>query len=621
MVLKEVKALRRQGRTGDALALLREHLANGAVPPEKLDAAGRSILEMLGAEAAPIPAQHILLLGQCTTSFLKTALVAVAHGQGALLAASDGGYDTVLQDLAACQGRPDVVIVVPWHQRLLAPGERSPDARIQDELAYLQQVWAAVAARGSRLVQVGYDCMGPGASGYGLASAAQAQVGLVRAMDAAVRAALPPSSYFLDLQQVAGALGRRSFYDARGYFWTKQPFSWSGLELLARHLWAAVRAVTSGPNKVLVLDLDNTLWGGVVGEEGALGIRLGEGAEGEAFQAFQRYCKELSERGVLLAVCSKNNPNDAREPFEKNPDMVLSLQDFAAFDVSWDPKSVALERIAEELRLGLDSFVFMDDNPAERRQIRMALPMVHVVEVPEDPAHFVAALEDGLYFEAAAVTHADRARSEQYRTEAQRREHLQSSSSLTEYLASLEMKADVRPIDGADLTRVAQLMGKTNQFNLTTRRHSEVDVSQLLESPRSVALSLRLSDRFGDYGLISVVLGVPDAGDGESLRIDTWLMSCRAIGRSVEQFMLNRIVAAARELGYTSVVGEYLATPKNVLVSDLYPKLGFSPSGGIPGGERFVLSLRDHVAQATAVSSATYSSLPREAPAHTSGTP
>jgi FkbH-like protein len=530
--------------------------------------------------------------------------VAVAHRHGALLAASDGGYDNVLQDLAASQDRPDVVIVLPWHQRLLAPGERSPEARIEDELAYLQQVWAAVAARGSRLVQVGYDCMGPGASGYGLASAARAQVGLVRAMDAAVREALPGSSYFVDLQQVAGTLGRRSFYDARAYFWTKQPFSWTGLELLARHLWAATRAVTSGPKKVLVLDLDNTLWGGVVGEEGALGIRLGEDAEGEAFQAFQRYCKELSERGVLLAVCSKNNPDDAREPFEKNPNMLLTLADFAAFEVSWDPKSVALERIAERLQLGLDSFVFMDDNPAERRQIRMALPMVEVVEAPLDPAGFVAALEDGLYFEAAAVTSADRARSEQYRTEAQRREHRQSSASLAEYLASLQMKADVRRIDGADLPRVAQLMGKTNQFNLTTRRHSEGDVSRLLETPRSLGMTLRLADRFGDYGLISVVLAVPEAGaDGSTLRIDTWLMSCRAIGRTVEQFMLNRIVAAARELGYTYLVGEYLPTPKNVLVADLYPRLGFSAAGDVPGGHRYVLSLPEHVAQGTAVSS------------------
>jgi FkbH-like protein len=604
MVLKEIKALRRQGLVTEALDLLRQRLSERAVPPEKLDAAGRSILEMLEAEGAPPPAQRVLLVGQCTTSFLKTSLVAVAHGQGSLISVEEGGYDSVLQDLASRGDRPDVVVVVPWHQRLLSAGERSHAERIDDELAFFRQVWAWVESRGSRLVQVGYDWTGPGPAGYGLASAAHAHVGLLRAMDAALREAAPNNAYFVDLQQISGSLGRRAFYDARTYFWTKQPFSWPGLELLSRHLWAATRALTTGPKKVLVLDLDNTLWGGVVGEEGPLGIRLGTGPEGEAFQAFQKYCKGLAARGVLLAVCSKNNPEDAREPFKQNPDMLLRLEDFAAFDASWDPKSVALERIAETLRLGLESFVFMDDNPAERRQIRMALPMVEVVEAPEDAADFVAVLEDGLYFEAAAITSADRERNEQYRVEAQRREHQQGSGSLDEYLASLQMRADVRRIDGADLTRVAQLIGKTNQFNLTTRRHTAGDVRLLLETKRSVGLSLRLQDRFGDYGLISVVLALPDpSAERPTLSIDTWLMSCRAIARGVEGFLLNQLASAARELGYEALVGEYLPSSKNGLVAEMYPKLGFTPAGTFDsGGQRFVLLLGDHAPRATAVS-------------------
>jgi FkbH-like protein len=537
------------------------------------------------------------MLGQCNTSFSKTALAAVAHAQGSLLAVEEGGYDSVLQELATLQRRPDVVVVLPWHQRLLAPGERSPEARLDDEIEFLRHVWALVEARGSRLVQVGYDHTGPGPAGHALGATPQGDVGLLRALNAALQKALPRGAYFVDLEQVAGAVGRRSFYDARTYFWTKQPFSTRGVERLAQHLWAGVRAVTSGPKKVLVLDLDNTLWGGVVGEEGPLGVRLGSGAgpEAEAFSAFQSFCKSLTRRGILLAVCSKNNPADAREAFEKNPHMQLRLDDFAAFDASWDPKSRALERIAETLSLGVDSFVFFDDNPAERSEVRMALPSVAVVEVPPDPADYIAALEDSLYFEAALVTRADRERSEQYRSEARRRVQQESSGSLQEYLASLEMVADVRAIDEADLSRVAQLIGKTNQFNLTTRRHSAGDVQKLLQDAKNIGLTLRLRDRFGDYGLISVVLGASEPGAlRPTLRLDTWLMSCRAIARGVEQFMLNQIARAARERGYELLLGEYIASAKNQLVANLYPKLGFTPLGGpVEGRQRHVLDLSE----------------------------
>jgi FkbH-like protein len=603
MGIDDVKSLRKQGRIAEALDLLRRELSEGNVAAEKLDAAGRAVLGMLASPGAPSPAYQVLLLGQCTTSFLKTALVSVAHGQGTLLRVEEGGYDSVLQDLATAASRPDAVIILPWHQRLLAGDARSASARIQDELEYFRQVWDHVLGRGSRLIQVGFDWTGPGAEGYGLGASAQGPVGLVRAMDAALRDALPKGAFFVDLQQVAGSLGRRAFYDPRAYYWTKQPFSWPGLELLSRHLWAGIRALTTGPKKVLALDLDNTLWGGVVGEEGPLGIRLGGTPEGEAFIAFQKYCKALGERGIVLAVCSKNNPADAREAFEKNPDMILRLDNFAAFEASWDPKSVALQRAADTLRLGLDSFVFMDDNPAERRQVRMALPMVDVVEAPEDPAHFIRALEEGLYFEAASITVADHERNEQYQSEARRREHEQKSGSIEEYLTSLEMRADVRPITADDLPRVVQLIGKTNQFNLTTRRYSEGDLGALLGAPGNLALSLRLQDRFGDYGLISIVLGVPDPTAGHpALRLDVWLMSCRAIARGVESYLLNRVAAAARELGYRSLLGEYIATAKNELVADLYPKLGFDPlEPSRVGSARFVLNLSAFAPRPTAV--------------------
>ena len=198
----------------------------------------------------------------------------------------------------------------------------------------------------------------------------------------ALRANLPAGSFFVDLEQVAGMIGRERFYDPRRYFWTKQPFSEAGTVRLAEHIWAGIRAVTTGPKKVLVVDLDNTLWGGVVGEKGPLGIEFGDSPEGEAYRALQKYLKGLAARGIVLAVASKNNAEDAREPFEKNPDMILGLDDFAAFEAGWGPKGQALERIAQTLNLGLDSLVFLDDNPAEGEQVRQAVPEVSVVEPP-----------------------------------------------------------------------------------------------------------------------------------------------------------------------------------------------------------------------------------------------
>ena len=402
----------------------------------------------------------------------------------------------------------------------------------------------------------------------------------MRAVNQQLRDGLPPGAVFCDLEQISGEIGRNRFYDARRYYWTKQPFSEEGLVRLVEHLAAGIRALTTGPKKVLVLDLDNTLWGGVVGETGPLGITIGEGADGEAYTAFQKHVKGLSARGIVLAASSKNNDSDAREPFEKNPNMVLSLDDFAHFEATWDPKAVTLRKIAQTLRLGLDSFVFFDDNPAEREHIRQALPEVAVVEVPPDPAEYIRALDRELFFEAVDITNEDRIRAEQYLSERRRRDTETTFESLDGYLTSLEMTGDVRAIDEGDMDRVVQLIGKTNQFNLTTRRHGLAKVRQMLDLPATVGLTLRMSDRFGDHGLVSLIIAtsVPGA-ELPTLAIDTWLMSCRVISRTAEEFFLNALIAAAREAGVSRLVGEYVPTAKNGLVRELYDRLGFERRG------------------------------------------
>jgi FkbH-like protein len=314
-----------------------------------------------------------------------------------------------------------------------------------------------------------------------------------------------------------------------------------------------------------------------VGETGPLDITLGETPDGEAFRAFQHHVKALGRRGVILAICSKNNREDALSPFGQNPQMVLALEDFAHVEASWQPKSEGLRRIAENLNLGLDSFVFFDDNPAEREEIRQALPEVEVVDVPTDPADYVAAIQSGHWFEAVELTSTDFERAAQYQRENQRRELRKSFASIEDYLQSLEMCGSVGCVDDSALQRVVQLLAKTNQFNLTTRRHSTDDVRHLLAQPRSIGLVFSLQDKFGDHGLVSVLLAVPDSNSPhKTLRIDTWLMSCRVINRTAEQFLFNELLSRARDLGYASVAGEFIPTRKNALVADLLDRLGFA---------------------------------------------
>ncbi len=573
--LAQYRSLRKEGRLAEALVLARAHLRiqePGAITPWA--PLIRKDVDAAFPDGKPL---RVLVVGQCTTSYLLPLLAAWSWVEGVHIAAAEGGYDQVMQDLMAVTEAPDVVVLLPWHQRLLAPDARTAADRIEDEMAFLQQCWQQVARLKSKLVQVGYDWAVPGALGYSLSARRDGDVALVRQANASLHASMPAGTFFVDLESLSAWHGKLGFYDERNYHWLKQPFTPLGLSVLARHIAAGLRTFTSGRRKVLVLDLDNTLWGGVVGELGAAGVAMGRtSAAGEAFLAFQHFAKRLKASGILLAACSKNNDADAREPFEKNPEFALKMEDFAAFHASWDPKPSRMREIARELNLGLDAFVFFDDNPAERAHMRAELPEVLVVEVPEEPAHYIRALQQALAFEAVDVTAADSERASQYTAEASRRQASERAASPEEYLASLGMKAAVEPVTEKNLDRVTDLVTKTNQFNLTTRRHSRAAIEAMSGASRAVCFALSLSDRFGDYGIVAVVLGVPS--DETTLRVDTWLMSCRAMGRTVEHFTLNALVEAARAQGYGKIAAEYLPTAKNVPVKALLPDFGFVPA-------------------------------------------
>ena len=362
---------------------------------------------------------------------------------------------------------------------------------------------------------------------------------------------------------------------------------------LAARLLAARQGLSA---KCLVLDLDNTVWGGVIGDDGLEGIKLGQGSPmGEAFVALQRYALGLSQRGIILAVCSKNDEANALLPFEKHPEMILKRSDIACFVANWEDKATNLREIARRLNIGLDALVFVDDNPFERNIVRRELPMVSVPEMAEDSALYPQTLADGGYFETLTLTGEDLERTQQYQANLDREKLKASTTDLAGYLQSLKMELQWSAFDRIGLQRIVQLINKTNQFNLTTRRYTEPEVVAVMENPQASTLQLRLLDCFGDNGIIGIILAQLD--EANRLVIDTWLMSCRVLGRGVEQATLGLIVEEARRLGAKELIGEYRPTAKNGMVSDHYAKLGFLPvEETAEGGTRWNLALTSYQA-------------------------
>lgn len=402
-----------------------------------------------------------------------------------------------------------------------------------------------------------------------------------------------------DLEFLTNRRGALASADDRGWFESKQPGSPDLIVDAARELATIVVSLRRPPKKVLVLDLDNTVWGGVIGDDGLAGIEIGDTSpRGEAFKAFQRYAKSLTARGVLLGVCSKNDHANAVEPFEKHPEMVLRMDDFASFCANWDPKADNIRRMAAELNLGLDSFVFVDDNAAEVEIVRQFAPEVTAIHIGDDPSQFVAMLQDARLFEPTSVTADDAKRTEQYRSERERKALLSSAVDMDAYLESLEMEGLISDFAPVDVPRLSQLINKSNQFNLTTRRRSEGEVTALIDDPSHACFSVRLKDRFGDHGLIAIAIGTVDGAD---MVIDTWLMSCRVLKRNVEDEVLNELVRLAEERGCSTLVGVYLPTAKNGMVKAHYPSLGFECVSESDERSEYRLDVRSYQPRSTPI--------------------
>ena len=385
------------------------------------------------------------------------------------------------------------------------------------------------------------------------------------------------SHLLLDAGALASLVGQAAWSAGRYWYAAKYPFAAAMIPLYADNLMRIVAAQMGRSRRVLVLDLDNTLWGGVVGDDGIEGLALGNGsALGEAHSALQRMALSLKERGVILCISSKNDEAIALDAFRNHPEMILKEGDIVAFRINWDDKAANIKAISETIDLGLDSFVFLDDNPAERKRVRDALPAVAVPELPEDPSDWPAVFAAAGYFEQAGFSNEDRLRAGFYKANALRAAQMERIGDHDEYLRSLGTTLSIAPFDSAGRKRIAQLISKSNQFNLTTRRYSEAEIAALQSSSDVFAIQARLEDIFGDNGMISAIIC---RQAGQSWEVDTWIMSCRVLGRRVEEALLQYLVQQARLRGITEIIGRYIPTAKNGLVRDHFSRLGFVQTG------------------------------------------
>lgn len=526
----------------------------------------------------------VALVGDTATQFLAVAMRGTAVSMGINMELWEADYSQVeyqLQDPASelhCFGAQYIVVYQSSHKwcQLHASLSYDRQAALADErLLFLSNVCNSTPAR---IIYLNYAEIDDAVFGSYANQEAGSFLYQQRKMnyELMLLAQRTPNLFICDLAAVQSLLGRNQTFDAAIYSSTEMVLSLDAVPYVAKRILDVIAAAQGMIKKCLILDLDNTLWGGIIGEDGLEGIQLGHTLGiGKVFTELQLWVKKLKERGIILCVCSKNDEATARQPFEQHPDMVLKMDDIAVFMANWETKVDNIRHIQQVLNIGFDSMVFLDDNPAERQIVRDNIAGITVPELPCDPALWLEYLYCENLFETVSCSSADRERTRQYQAQAQRVAFARSFANEAEFLTSLEMTCRVEAFTAFNIPRAAQLTQRSNQFNLRTIRYTEADIASLATAPQVTGITLSLKDKFGDNGLIAVV--VMRRMNADTLFVDTWVMSCRVLKRSMEAFTLNTMVQAARKQGCKRIVGQYIPTPKNAVVKDLYPDLGFTP--------------------------------------------
>jgi FkbH-like protein len=573
-----------QGPLGRELQVLASHAMN----VNQLTKLAKLIIKARGEgrPLEPLTPFRLAILSNSTVDMVVPALVASAARHKIALEVIQPSYDQVAQealvpDSKVNNSKSDAVLFALDYRALplkLSPGNvETSSATVRGVIGYLQALRDGIKAN-SNAVCIFQSFAPPPETLFG--SLDRALPGTLRNLLNDINRELAEfvlnsGDVLLDVAGLAETVGLAEWHNPQLWNMAKFSFSDQLIPLYAEHVARTIAGSRGKSGKVLILDLDNTVWGGVIGDDGLDGIKVAQGdAIGEAHLAVQQMALDLRHRGIVLAVSSKNTDEVAREPFEKHPEMLLKLEHIAVFQANWNDKATNIQAIAEELSLGLEAMVFLDDNPVERGLVRKLLPQVAVPELPDDPAYYARTLAAGGYFEAVAFAAEDLTRAGFYQDNAKRATLQKQASGVDAYLASLDMVITFQPFDATGRSRIVQLVNKSNQYNLTTHRYTDPDIQDAEYDPDVFTMQVRLADIFGDNGMISVVIcRQAEAGIWD---LDTWLMSCRVLGRKVEHMVLREILEHARASGVHKLTGTYRPSDRNKLVLDHYARLGFT---------------------------------------------
>jgi FkbH-like protein len=610
-----VKRLPQSSSPGSDIQALAQH----CLGLNQLTRLARAIEQWRAKDAGalkPLIPFRLAILSNSTMDMVAPTLVATAARHGIALELILPAYDQVAQEAMnphslVNSAKPDAVLFALDYRALplrISPADgAAAAATIAGTLGYLQTLRDSIAQH-SNAVCILQTFAPPVETLFG--SLDRTLPGTLRSLIEEVnrgvgQMALGHGDVLLDVAGLAETVGLADWNDTQLWNMAKFAFSDNLVPLYADHVGRTVAAIRGKSRKVLILDLDNTVWGGVIGDDGLEGIKLAQGdAQGEAHLAVQQLALHLRQRGILLAVSSKNTDEIARTPFEKHPEMLLKLEHIAVFQANWNDKATNIRAIAESLSLGLDAMVFLDDNPVERGLVRRLLPQVAVPELPDEPAYYARTLAAAGYFEAVTVSAEDLKRASLYQDNAKRADLQKQVGGVEAYLASLNMTITFKPFDPTGRARIVQLINKSNQYNLTTRRYTEPEVTEAEQDPAVFTLQVRLADMFGDNGMISVVICRP--GPPHEWNIDTWLMSCRVLGRKAEHMVLREMLKHAAACGVRKLHGVYIPTERNKLVVDHYAKLGFirtaEESDGTTRWELLVEGAQPEMAPMTVIS-------------------
>jgi FkbH-like protein len=565
----------------------------------------RDALQDKTRDQLPLTKFKLAILRSFTVEPMVPLLRAEAFAYGIDLEVQVGDFNTYVQDMLDPQSSlyrfaPNAVVLAVrtdqaapelWRNFADLPPEVAQQAAERVVRGYEQ--WIGTFRKYSQAALIVHSLERPSSPSLGVldGQSEAGQSGLVRQINRELLriAAGFHGVYVLDYDALVARHGSEHWHDERKWLTARLPIAAGYLLQMAREWMRFIVPLSGRTVKVLVTDLDNTLWGGVIGEDGMAGIKVGPEYPGAAYQALQRALLDLSRKGILLAVCSKNNLDDAMEALEKHPGMVMRAKHFAALRINWTDKAQNLREIAQELNVGIDALAFLDDNPFEREQVRGALPEVTVIDLPKNPLEYAASVRNCPAFERLTLSAEDQRRTEMYAAQKQRSGAEQTFQSKEDFFRFLEQEAELEPVSDLTLARVAQLTQKTNQFNLTTRRYTEPQIAEMAKKAAWHIFSIRVRDRFGDHGLVGVAI---THDEGEDCEVDTFLLSCRVIGRTVEAALLAHLAESAAQRGRKRLVGWFLPTKKNAPARDFYPQHGFERQETNGTGSLWTLDLQ-----------------------------